>query len=246
VTFDLAALVVVLIFAVLGAFSGFARQVGQAVAAVAAFAASGPAGRLMGPWAARQLASSATVGVVVGSVVSFIVIYLVVRAIITMVLRRVLAGKNAENLGRDRFLGATLSAGKAASLIYLGLCAVTFLESNLVVSGKKFSIAPKDSVLVPLARRYNLLEYQQFPGAATLARALKAARDPQKAAALQSDPDFAALMKDPRFKGLVNQKGLSQALETGDLHALLSSNQVVELIGDASTLKRLERITDHE
>jgi hypothetical protein len=107
-------------------------------------------------------------------------------------------------------------------------------------------VAPKDSVLVPLARRYNLLEYQQFPGAATLAKVLKAARDPQKAAALQSDPDFAALMKDPRFKGLVNQKGLSQALESGDLHALLSSNQVVELISEGNTLKRLQRLTDHD
>ncbi len=239
-------LILVGIFALFGAASGFARQVGQAAAAVAAFVGAGPAGRHLGDFAASKLSSSLTVGVVIATVVSFVLIYLVVRSVLTLIIRRVIAGDEPESRSGDRVLGALLGATKAAGITYLALCAATFLENNLVVAGKKFSVTPKGSVLVPLARRYNVLEYQQFAGAASLAKLLKALRDPQKAATLKNDPDLAALMKDPRFAGLANQKGLQQALETGDLHALLSSNQVVELIRDPSLRKHIERISDHD
>jgi membrane protein required for colicin V production len=246
VSFDLVVLVLVVIFALFGAASGFARQVGQAAAAVTAFIGAGPAGRRFGDFAAAQLSASLTVGVVVATVASFVLIYLAVRSLLTLTIRRLLAGDEPENRSRDRALGALLSATKAAGLTYLALCAATFLENNLVVAGKKFSVTPKGSVLVPLARRYNVLEYQQFAGAVPLAKLLKSLRDPQKAAALKNDPDLAALMKDSRFAGLTNQKALQQALETGDLHALLSSNQVVELLRDPNQLKRIERITEHD
>jgi uncharacterized membrane protein required for colicin V production len=243
VTFDLAVAVALLVFAVFGAFSGFARQVAQAAAAFAAFLAAGPAGRFFGLPVAQQFNASLTVGVVLATILSFLLVYLLVRGVLTLVLRRVLAaGKEKDDRSRDRVLGALLGASKAGAMVWVGLSAVTFLESNLVVAGKKFTFTPKDSVLVPLARQYNLLEFQQFSGAKDLAKALKVSGDPKAAAKLKDDPDYAALMKDPRFKGLVNQKALQQALETGDIKALVGNNQVVELIHDPKLLHHLERL----
>lgn len=240
-TLDLVVGVAVLVFVLLGAMSGFSRQVAQAVAGVAAFFGAGPAGRFLGQPVAQQLKSSLTVGVVLASVGAFIVIYFAVRLVLASILRRLLEGKD-QTQGTDRLLGALLGGLKAGGMAYLGLCAVTFLENNLVVAGKKFVIAPKDSVLVPLARKYNLLEYQQFSGTSDLAKALKVARDPKASSKLAQDPDLLALMKDPRFKALLSQKAL---LDNPDLKTLLGSNQVVELIQDPTMLHRLERVGAH-
>jgi membrane protein required for colicin V production len=246
VTLDLVVAVAVLVFALLGAMSGFARQVAQAVAGVAAFFAAGPAGRFLGLPVSQKLNASLTTGVVVASVLAFIVIYFSVRLVLAALIRRLIEGRDQPSFGADRLLGALLGGGKAAGMAYLGLCAATFLENNLVVAGKKYSLTPKDSVLVPLVRKYNLLEYQQFSGTSDLAKALKVARNPKTSSRLQGDPDFTAVMKDPRFKNLLNQKALLQALESGDLHGLLSSNQVVELIQDPRMLHHLERVGEHE
>jgi hypothetical protein len=175
-------------------------------------------------------------------VLAFVLIYVLVRAILTLIIRRVLAGKDAEARTSDRVLGAALSGVKAGAMVWVGLSAATFLENNLVVAGRRFTLTPRGSVLVPLARQYNVVELLQFSGAKDLAKALKFANDPRNAAALKSDPDFAALARDPRFKGLLNQKALQQALETGDLRALLGNNQVVELIQDPKILRHLERL----
>lgn len=243
-TFDLVALGLVGAFALWGFFSGFSRQVAAAVAVVAAFAAAGPGGRFFAEPVATQLKASLTVGTVVATLIVFFVVWLVVRLVLTAFLRGLLAGKDGQRRGLDRGLGFALGGFKAAAIVFLGLCAATFLENNLVVAGKRFSFTPKDSVVARWARDVNIVEYLQFAGVHDLAKAAKLSTDPQAATKLKGDPDYAALMADPRFRQVLNQDALKKALETGDVRGLLKNNGVVELINDPKMARHLERLGD--
>ncbi len=241
-TLDLIALGVVAFIAIWGAFSGFARQVAQAIAGIAAVAAAAPLGRFFAEPMSKALQSSLTVGVVIATIVSFLAIYLLGRLLLTMILRRLLAGKDPKNRGADRTLGFLLGFTKAATMLWLGLSAATFIENNLVLAGRKYTFTPKDSKLVALARQYNFIETMQFSGAKDLALAAKVATDPKAAARLKEDPDFAALMKDSRFRQALQGDAWKKALETGDVRALMQNNQLVELIQDPKMNHRLERL----
>lgn len=241
-TLDLIALGVVAFIAIWGAFSGFARQVAQAVAGVAAVIAAAPAGRFFAEPMAKVLQASLTVGVVVATIVAFLAVYLLGRLIVTMMLRRLLAGKDPKNRSADRTLGFLLGFAKAAVTLWIGLSAATFVENNLVLAGKRYTFTPKDSKLVVLARQYNFIETMQFSGAKDLALAAKVASDPKAAAKLKDDPDFVALMKDSRFRQVLQGDAWKKALETGDVRALMQSNQLVELIHDPKMNRRLERL----
>lgn len=241
-TLDLIVLGLVALFALWGAFSGFAKQVAQAIAGVAAVFAAAPAGRFFGEGMAKGLQSSLTVGIVAATILAFIVIYLVVRMIFTALLRRILAGKDPENRTADRFLGFGLAGVKTAVALWIGLSAATFIENNLVLAGKKYTFTPKDSKLVALSRKYNFIETVQFSGAKDLALAAKLASDPKAAQKLKDDPDYAALMKDPRFRQVLQGDAWKKALESGDVRALMQNNQLVELSQDPRMSRHLERL----
>lgn len=243
-TLDLLALGTLALFAIWGAFSGFARQVAQAVAGVGAVIAAGPLGRFFAEPMAEGLKSSLTGGVVVATLLSFVVVYLFARMAITLVVRRVLAGKDPKNRTADRWLGFCLGAGKTAAALWIGLSAATFVENNLVLAGRKYTFTPKDSKLVRLSRQYNFLETMQFSGAKDLVRAAKLASDPKAAARLKGDPDYVALMKDSRFRKLVQSDSWKKALESGDVRGLMQNNQLVELLHDPKMNDRLERLAE--
>lgn len=241
-TLDLIALGVVAFIAIWGAFSGFARQVAQAVAGLAAVIAAAPAGRFFAEPMAKALQSSLTVGVVVATIVAFLAIYLLGRLLVTLMLRRLLSGKDAKNRSADRTLGFLLGLTKAAVTLWIGLSAATFVENNLVLAGRKYTFTPKDSKLTALARQYNFIEVVQFSGAKDLALAAKVASDPKAASKLKEDPDYLALMKDSRFQKVLQGDAWKKALETGDVRALMQNNQLVELIHDPKMNHRLERL----
>lgn len=244
-TFDLVALGAVALFAIWGAFTGFARQVGQAIAGVAAVFAALPVGRFFAEVFASGLKTSLTVGTVAATIVGFVLIYLVVRAIVTGVIKRLLSGKEPEeNRGADRALGFGLSGLKAALLVWIGVSAATFLEGNLVLGGKKLIFTPKDSKLMAFGREHNAIEVLQFSGGRELALAGKLAADPTAAAKLKNDPDYAALMKDSRFKNLVQSDGWKKALETGDVRALMQNEKLLELVRDPKTSRHIERLSE--
>ncbi len=244
-TLDLLALGLVALFALWGAFTGFARQVAQAVAVVAAFTLAVPAGNLLAPTVANALKATLTVGAVAGTVAAFAVIYLGVRAVLTNVVKKLLAKKDedgGENHSTDRAMGFGLATLKAVFLVWVTLSAATFVEKNLVLNGRRFEFTPRDSRVAELVRGFNLIEKFQFAGGKDLALAAKLASDPSAAAKLKDDPDYAALMKDARFKYLVASPAWKTALNTGDVTALMQSQPLLELVRDGKTRPHIERL----
>lgn len=242
---DYAVLGAIGVFFVLGLFSGAATQLGRAVGLAVAYLAAGPAGAFVGLPISHALTTSLSLGTVLGTIGSFLVIYVVVHLVSTAIFRRFLTGgPEGGRGGLDRFLGGVLGALKAAAVIYIALCAATFLESNVAIAGKRLSFAPKDSLLVKYVKHYNLLELQQFGGVHDLIKAVKVAHDPAISSKYKDDPDFVVLQRDPRWKALLASEPLKKALESADVRALLANNQVVELLQDSRAMDRVERIAD--
>lgn len=241
-TLDLIVLGAIALFAVWGAFSGFARQVAQSIALVGAGFAALPGGHFFAGAVSKALQTSLTVGVVVATVASFVVVFLVGRLLLTLALRRLLSPRDPENRSADRLLGFLLGAVKTTATLWVALSAATFVENNLVLAGKKYSFTPKDSKAVAIARGYNFIESFQFAHAKDLALAARVAADPKAASKLKDDPSYAALVKDPRFRALTQGSAWKKALETGDVRGLLQSNGAVELLQDPKLAPHLERL----
>ncbi len=241
-TLDLVILGLAAVFALWGFFSGAARQLAAVIAGAVAWFASGPLGQFFGPVLSTRLSTSATIGVVLASLASFLAVVILVQILATLFLRRVLAGRDPDSRTLDRLLGFVLGGSKVLAVAYVALCAMSFLEQNVSLMGKKIAFTPKDSQLMRVVRAYNLLEYQQFSGARELMQIAKLTRDPKTQQRLKSDPDFAALSKDPRFTRILSAQGMQKALESGDVRHLLGSNEVVDLIHDPRALRQLERL----
>lgn len=236
---------VILFFGLWGVFSGAATQLARGLGLIAAYLAAGPAGRIAGVPLASALTTSLTLGTVLGTIASFVIIYAVVHLVSTALLRRFFeGGQDSQRQGLDRLLGGLLGALKAAAVLYVALCAATFLESNVSIAGKRLVFTPKNSHVMGWVRRYNLLELQQFGGVHELIKAAKVVANPRAANHDQDSPDVVALQHDPRFKALLGSQTLRKALESGDVQALLGSNHVVELLRDTRSMERIERIAD--
>ncbi len=243
-TSDYALLGLVFVFALWGAYQGAARQVAQSIAAVGAWFAARPIGDFFGPVAAKQLNGSLVVGNVVATFVAFILVFVIVRFILTRILRRVLAGKDPGNRTADRTLGFVIGGAKVAAIAWVIVCALSFVESNVSIQGKRFTFLPPDSLAFSLARKYNLFEMSQFSGVADVVRVAQLQNDPKKTSALKANVDFQALIKDPRFASMLGTPALKKATGGGDTRALLQNNNVLELLQDPLAMKRISRIAE--
>jgi membrane protein required for colicin V production len=244
VNLDLVLLGLVLFFAVVGAFAGAAKQIAQLVALAAAYVCSRPLGTFLGPKAAEALHSPLIVGTVAATLGVFILVLVIVRYALTQLIRRLLAGRDPHDRSVDRGLGFFLGGLKVALIIYVIVCALTFIEENVTIAGKKVGLSPKDSVIFSLARRYNVFEMTQFSAVQDLVRVAKASNDPKSAEKLKSDPAYLALKKDPRFGKALDEQAMQRAIETGDYKALLRSNIILQLIQDPMAAARLEAAAD--
>lgn len=236
---DLVILGLILLFAVLGALSGAARQVANLVALGAAYFAARRLGPVLAPRLAEAMDGPLLVGVVVGTLLVFLVVLFAVRYALTSLLRWLLGARDEEGRAMDQFLGFVLGALKAALVVYVVLSALTFVEQNVAVAGRRLGLSPRGSVSVTLARRYNLFELTQFAPVHDLARVLGAAADPTRASRLAEDPAFRALRKDPRFQRALKDEKLRAAVARGDVEALLRDDRVLQLIQDPTIAARL-------
>lgn len=243
-TIDLFILIVVVVFSLIGAYTGAARQIAQLVGLVAAFSCARPIGTFFGPRIAQSLGTPQSAGVVVGTLVTFIVVLVAVRFILTQVLRSAFAGREEGDRQADRVLGFLLGALKVTALSYVVLSALTFAERNITVAGRRLGLSPADSYAFAVARSYNLFELTQFSPVKDLVAVADAAQDPKRRARLTDDPAFRSVQQDPRFRRVLEDQGLRKALERGDYQQLLRSNAVLQLIQDRDFAARLGAAAD--
>lgn len=241
---DLFLLILIGIFAVVGAFTGAARQIAQLVGLAAAFACSRPIGTFFGPRIAASLSVPMVAGVVIGTIATFIVVLVAVRFVLTQILKRLFAGRDDEDRTADQALGFILGAMKVAAISYVLLSALTFAERNISIAGRRLGISPRESYAFGIARKYNLFEMTQFAPVKDLVHVADAASDPARREKLREDPAFKSLQQDPRFRKILNDQEMRKAIERGDYQALLRSNVVLQLIQDREVASRLGAAAD--
>jgi membrane protein required for colicin V production len=239
-TIDLIILGLVLLFAVVGALTGGAKQIANMVALAVAWFASRKLGPFVGPRLADALGGVPLLfGVVLGSLLIFIGVLVAVRYALTALLERLFGARNPENRGVDGAIGFVLGGLKVAVISYVVLSALVFAEQNVVVAGKRLGVSPKDSLSFGLARRYNLFEMTQFAAVKDLVAVTQVATNPEKARRMTNDPAFKSLKQDPRFQRALSDKRLREAMERGDTQAVLRSNLVLQLLQDPEFVSRL-------
>ena len=243
-TIDLFILILIGVFAVIGAFTGAARQIAQLVGLAAAFACARPIGTFFGPRVAASINAPLVVGVVLATFLTFIVVLVAVRFVLTLILKRLFTGKDEEDRHADQALGFILGALKVAAISYVVLSALTFAERNITLAGKKLGISPSDSYAFGIARKYNLFEMTQFSPVKDLVHVADAATDPAQRAKLEEDPAFKALQQDPRFRKVLADEQMRKAIAQGDYQQLLRSNVVLQLIQDPQVAARLGAAAD--
>jgi membrane protein required for colicin V production len=235
---DLIILGLVLFFAIVGAFTGAAKQIAHMVGLALAYYVSRKLGSVVGPKLAASLGSE-LVGVLVGTVLIFIVVLVTVRYALGALLQRVMTGKDPNNRGPDRAIGFVLGGAKVAFISYVLLSALTFVEQHVEVAGKKMGLSPKDSRSFLFARNHNLFEMTQFAPLKDFVRVAQASTNPEQAAKLANDPAYKSLRQDPRFQRALKDDSLRRSLEQGDTRALLRSNLILQLIQDPEFAARL-------
>lgn len=157
-TVDLALLILVLVFAIRGAVSGAARQIAGVLGLIIAYVSAGPGARLVAPWIARQFHLSSSVATIAATLAVFVVVLILARLVLIAGLERMFGGDHRERSGVDRALGFVLGGAVIAGLAWVVLSALTFVEDNVRIAGKRFTVAAGGSKAVELTRRYNLFD----------------------------------------------------------------------------------------
>lgn len=239
-TIDLIILGMVLLFAVVGAITGGAKQIANLVALAVAWYVSRKLGTYVGPKMAAALGGAPLLmGTIAGTLVLFITVMVAVRYALTYLLKRLFGAQDAEKQGADNAIGFVLGGAKVVLIAYVMLSALVFAEQYIIVAGKRMGVSPKDSVSFELARRYNLFEMTQFSGVKDFVAVAQVAGNPEKARRLAENPAYKSLKQDPRFQRALSDKQLRAALERGDTQAALRSNLVLQLLQDPQFAARL-------
>jgi membrane protein required for colicin V production len=243
VTIDLIILGLVLLFAIVGAISGGAKQIANVVALGVAWFVSRKLGPYVGPQMAEALGGvPLLIGTLVGSMLIFIGLLVAVRFALTSLLRQLFGARKSGEGGLDGVLGFALGGAKVVVIAYVVLSALVFAEQYVVVAGKHLGVSPKDSVSFDLARSYNLFERTQFSGVKDMVTVTQVATHPERAKRLGDNPAFKALKQDPRFQRALADKSLREALERGDTQQALRHNLVLQLLQDSEFTARLDAV----
>jgi membrane protein required for colicin V production len=229
----------IVVFAVVGAFEGAARQLAQLVALGFGYLCARPLGKALGPTVAQSFQVPIIFGVMVVMVLVFIGVMISVRLLLTPFLRRLLSGGNPQSRTLDRALGFVLGGLKVGLIAYFLVSALSFAEDNIALAGHRLGLSPRDSISFALARQYNLFETFQYRPVRDLVEIAQALNDPTKAAKLRKDPSFRALKQDPRFERTLGDVAMRKAIQTGDHAALLRRDEVIKLLQTPNVAARL-------
>ena len=235
---DIIVAMVLLTFALTGLYSGAIKQLGHLAGVIAGYLGAKPLAGLVAPLMARQLGFPPLVATVACSFLCFFLLYLAAAVLTRMLLAKVFP--SGEHGALNRLGGLLLGFAKTALILFVILSGLVFLEKPVGNLWHDFRLETAKSKSMGLARRYNL--FSTLPQLSGLSRVAQAARDPEYAAQLAEDPEYKALSRDPRMKALVNDQAINRAFATGDVQAMLSSVQVMNVLNDPKMMERLGKL----
>lgn len=245
-TLDLVFLVCVGIFALIGYFSGFARQLVRLVALVAAYLLAGPLGRPLGGILAGALEVPSLIGRVLGAGLAFMLLYMILSMIGWSILRsrrKKLDSEQIQSRRRwDGWAGLALGGTKAFVVFYLLLCVVVLAEKPISRVSHKMGKVLSHSFMAGMAREHNILSGLNLPAVGNVAVLSKAASDPEFRERVMRDPRVRRLMENPKIRALADDKVLLAASRRNDLAALLANPHLNRVLDDPEIQKLLSEI----
>ena len=224
-TLDLAVLALLALAALYGAMTGALRQLASLSAVVLAVLAARAFSAEVGAGLARSVTP-------VARHLAPVLLFAGVFALASLAGGLVLRASGVAHAVRgpaDRGAGALLGAAK-------GLLAAWVLLSALVLAGDHAPDAllrrTRGSDFAALARTHNLVRTLDPGAARALERALRVARQVERAGRLARDPDSARLLRDPRIR----------ALEQGGAGAPLDPDRTAQVLQDPEIRALVERL----
>src|SRR5690606_16233775 len=115
---------------------------------------------------------------------------------------------------------------------WLFTSAAVFAEEHVQISGRKLSLASKDSVAFAMARTHNLFDYAQLAPARTFITLGQTALDPEQRRELSRTEGYRELRRDPRLRSAHTEHWLPEASESGGWQAALRNVSVMALLQD--------------
>jgi len=245
-TLDLVFLGCVGIFALIGYFSGFARQVIRIGALVGAYLLAGILGRPFGSMLARSLEVPHLIGRVLGSGLAFFLLYMIFSVVGWSILRKWRKRQDPEKIAVrrrwDGWTGLALGGAKTFVMLYLVLCVIVLVEKPLAKASGKMRKMLSHSFMADLAREHNILSGLHLPAVGNLAAISKAASDPKFREKMMHDPKVKRLLENPKIKALADDKALLAASRRNDLAALLANPRLNRVLDDPEIVKLLSEI----
>jgi membrane protein required for colicin V production len=227
---DLLVAGVVALFGLLGLFSGAINQLRHWAGLILAALAARPLAARLTPLAAPPLGLSPMIVNVALSAALCVVLYLIGMLAARAVLLKLFPG--SQNGRGDRELGFALGAAKGGAIVFALLSLLVFFEKPLTKAFGAPPAAVRESRVVALVRRKDLLHAVNVPALAKVEKLAEAAKDPSKLKDLQNDPDLRRLLDDPRLKAALQNDELAQALKSGDLSSLQNDPRLKALLDD--------------
>ncbi len=245
-TLDLVFLGCVGIFALIGYFSGFARQMIRIAALVGAYLLAGALGRPLGGILARSLEVPHLIGRVLGSGLAFLLLYMIFSVVGWSILRKWRRKRDPEkDTGRrrwDGWAGLALGGAKTFVMLYLVLCVVVLAEKPLARVSHKAGKMLSHSFMADMAREHNILSGLHLPAVGNVAAISKAAGDPKFREKIMRDPKVKRLLENPKIKALANDKALLAASRRNDLAAMLANPGLNRVLDDPEIQKLFSEI----
>lgn len=234
-TLDLWLLGALVLFGLLGLFSGAIKQLSQWIGLAAAYLFAKPLAAALAPLAAERLGIPALLAPLVVGGTAFPLIFFGGSLLAHLLLKRALpAGEKGRT---DRGVGFLMGAAKAGAIVFILLSVVLAFEEPLGKAGWNVAKETDGSRAAAFVRGHNLFSRLHIP-ALEKAQKLAAARDPQAALALLNDPKIKKLLQDPE---LAKQ---FQALGAGGVspQALLNDPKIKQLLQDPELAKKLAEL----
>jgi uncharacterized membrane protein required for colicin V production len=209
-------------FAAIGYYTGAIQQLSHWIGMAAAYLCARPLSAALAPALAARMGWPLPLTAVGLSAVLMPVILICAALISRGILNALVPGDQRNT--PDRIVGLVLGGGKAAAIVWVALSVVLAFEKPLAANYPEVKDALGASSAAALVRKHALFP-EVSPSVQEKLRALGAMRgDPQMAQALLNDP------------------ALKQALEKGDVSALLENPQVKKLLSDPELAKKLEAL----